>query len=118
MKAKINVEKSNIKEWLKTLADGARSEQNGKLSKRLYGLVAVPRRRRRSINLSKININTKEGDNVVVPGKVLSSGKIGHSVNISAIEFSADALNGLNEAKCKVVDIKKMLGRKGVRVII
>ena len=118
MKAKLNVEKSSVKEWLGTLSEGAMAEQNGKLSKRLYRLVAVPRRRRRSVNLSKIALNTKEGDNVVVPGKVLSSGKISHSVNIAAVEFSADAVKGLRAANCKVVGIREMLGKKGIRIVI
>lgn len=89
-----------------------------KLWKRVYRLVDVPTRKRSGVNLSKISDNTKDGDNVIVPGKVLSSGGISHKVNISAIEFSAPALVALKEANCKVVSIKDMVKSDRICLII
>ena len=115
---KINAEKSIVKEWLGTLNEAAKGKHYPKLWKRVYGLVAVPTRRRHSVNLSKLDRNTKTGDNVVVPGKVLSSGAIKHKINISAMEYSESALKSLREADCKILSIKEMLNSEKVRVII
>jgi large subunit ribosomal protein L18e len=115
---RINVEKQSVKDWLAALDGASRGSHYGKLWKRVYSLSAVPSRRRTSINLYKIDKNSKEGDNVVVPGKVLSTGPITHSFSISAIEFSAEALRMLKDANCKVVDIKDMVKADKVHVIV
>lgn len=115
---KINVEKSNIKEWLTELDNASKGEHYVALWKRVRGLVAVPARRRASVNLYKLEKHSKQGDNVIVPGKVLSTGSISHGVNIAAIEFSSSALARLKEANCKIVPLKEMLKAEKIRVII
>ena len=115
---KINVEKQSVKEWLQTLESASKGERYAKLWKRLHSLVAVPARSRTSMNLYKIDKYSAEGDNVVVPGKVLSTGPITHKFNICAIEFSAGALKALKEADCKVVDIKDMIKAEKVHVLV
>ena len=115
---KTNVEKSIIKEWLELLNEASRGKRYPKLWKRVYGLVSVPTRKRYSVNLSKLDRYTKEGDNVIVPGKILSSGKITHKLKISALEYSQPALKGLKEADCKIVPIKEMLNSDRIRVIV
>lgn len=50
-----------------------------------------PRRKRRCVNISRINRYTKSGDTVVVPGKVLGSGSLDHPVTVAAISFSKTA---------------------------
>lgn len=115
---KINVEKSNVKEWLAILSAASKGDHYQKLWKKVYRLVEVPSRRRHKVDLRKLETNTKDGDNVVVPGKVLSNGEMTHKINISAIEFSDNALKSLREADCKVMHIKEMVNSKNVRVII
>lgn len=115
---KINVEKWSVKEWLAALDGASRGSHYSSLWKRVYALAAVPSRRRTNINLYKIDRHSKEGDNVVVPGKVLSTGPITHSFKISAIEFSAEALRALKDANCKVVDIREMVKADRVHVIV
>lgn len=114
----INVEKSSVKEWISELSAASKKEHYPKLWKRVHELVAVPARRRVSVSLRKIERYTKEGDNVVVPGKVLSNGEIRHKVTIAAIEFSEPALRSLKGADCRVIGIKEMLSSKNVRVIV
>jgi len=46
------------------------------------------RKNRRKVNLWKINKYSKENDIVIIPGKVLGSGKIDHKVTICGFEFS------------------------------
>lgn len=89
---KINVEKAKVKEWLDGLSTASREKYYPELWKRVHRLTAVPARRRASVNLYKIDKYTKEGDLVVVPGKVLSIGEMKHKVTIAAIDFSAPAL--------------------------
>ena len=115
---KINVEKQNVKQWLDVLSEASKSDHYGKLWRRVHYLVAVPSRKRASVNLYKINKNSKDGDNIVVPGKVLSTGPIEHRVNISAIEFSETAMKSLKEANCKIVDIREMIKANRVHVIV
>jgi large subunit ribosomal protein L18e len=69
--------------------------------------VAVARRLNRSarqrvtMNLWKINKLTKDGDVVVVPGKVLGDGELDHRVSIAALGFSAEALRkAKGKAEC------------------
>jgi large subunit ribosomal protein L18e len=115
---KINVEKKSVKDWLSVLDGAAKGSHYGKLWKRVHSLVEVPSRRRPSVNLYKIDMYTDEGDNVVVPGKVLSTGQLTHKFNIAAIEFSGGALKTLKEANCKVIDIKEMVKADNVHVIV
>jgi large subunit ribosomal protein L18e len=56
------------------------------------------KRSRVAVNLSRINRFSEEGDVVVVPGKVLASGKLGHSVTIAAFDFSESAKNKIVQA--------------------
>jgi len=56
------------------------------------------KRSRVSVNLSKINRHTEEGDIVVIPGKVLASGKLNHAVTIAAYDFSESAKQKISKA--------------------
>jgi large subunit ribosomal protein L18e len=115
---KVNVERADVKEWIDLISASRAAGKSAKVWDRVYHLVNVPSRRRVSVNLYKINKFTNEGDNVAVPGKVLSVGSMDHKVNITAIEFSQEALTRLREAGCTIVDIREMLASKKVSVII
>jgi large subunit ribosomal protein L18e len=54
--------------------------------------LSKPTRRRRAVNISRINRYSKPGDVVVVPGKVLGAGNIDHPVTVAAFGFSKTAL--------------------------
>jgi len=68
-----------------------------------------PRRKRRVVNLSRINRYTKEGEVVVVPGKVLGSGTIDHKVTIAAIGFSKTALEKIKSAGGQALHILDLI---------
>ena len=55
-------------------------------------------RRRPEVNLSDIERNTSEGDTVVVPGKVLGSGRLSKKVNVAAFKASNNARNQIEES--------------------
>ena len=115
---KITPEKSNVTEWLRVLDEASKGQRYQALFKRVYKLTAVPSRRREPVSIYKINKYTKKGDTVVVPRKVLSTGKMDHEVNIAALEYSAGALAQLKAAGCKVLTIKELTEHSKVSIII
>ena len=62
-------------------------------------------RNRRLVNLSKLNRVTKEDDIVIVPGKVLGTGKLEHKITISAFQFSESAKDKLKKAGANIVSL-------------
>ena len=54
-------------------------------------------RKRPEVNLSDIERIAEEGDTVVVPGKVLGSGRITKEVNVAAFKASRSAKNKIKE---------------------
>ena len=75
-------------------------------------------RQRRVVNLSKINMHAKNGETVVVPGKVLASGELDHTVTIAAWKFSKQALDKIEKAKCKALELPELIkdGVKGKKI--
>ena len=55
-----------------------------------------PARKNKGVNVWKINKHSKEGDVVVVPGKVLSFGKLEHQVTVYALTYSVKAEDKIN----------------------
>jgi len=85
-------------------------------------LLERPARRRIVVNLYKINKYTKDGDVVVVPGKVLGVGKLDHRVTIAAVAFSKQALEKIIAANGRAIHILELVNENpkgsGVKVII
>ena len=71
--------------------------------------LAKPRRKRISVNLSRINRHTSEGDVVVVPGKVLGAGLLRHPVTVAAFAFTRSARQKILEAGGKCLDIRELV---------
>ena len=66
-------------------------------------------RSRAEVNVSQLDRHTDDGDTVVVPGKVLGSGKIGHSVSVAAFDFSSRSVGRIQEAGGKTLTINELL---------
>jgi large subunit ribosomal protein L18e len=62
-------------------------------------IVSGPARKAISLNLQDINEQSKDGDKVIVPGKVLSDGKIDKKISVVALSFSEKARSKLKESK-------------------
>ena len=84
-------------------------------------LISGSRRKYSSVNLKEIEKQTKVGDTVIIPGKVLGSGTISKKVRVCAINFSESAKEKLKENKGEIVtileEIKKNPKAEGVKVI-
>ena len=70
-----------------------------------------PRRLRAEVNISRINRYTKEGDTVIVPGKVLGAGKLTHPVYVAAFSFSKAAREKIIEAGGECMTIEELMER-------
>ncbi|MBD3209688.1 50S ribosomal protein L18e [Candidatus Woesearchaeota archaeon] len=66
-------------------------EQDVKLWKRIATELEKPTRQRRVVNVFKIQQHAKDGETVIVPGKVLGVGELKREVNVAALDFSEEA---------------------------
>jgi len=85
------------------------------------GILSSPRVKRINVNLDKINNETKEGEIIVVPGKVLSQGELNKKIKVVALSFSEKAKEKILNAKGEFVniieEIKKNPDAKGIKII-
>jgi large subunit ribosomal protein L18e len=83
--------------------------------------LAKPSRKRIAVNLSRINRYTVKSETVVVPGKVLASGIIDHSLTVAAFAASDKAKAKLAAAKAKYLSITELVEKNpegsNVRII-
>ena len=93
---------------------------NAMLWRRVADDLSKPTRQRRTVNLSRINRYTKPDETIIVPGKVLSSGDLNHSLTIAAWKFSEQAKRKIKGANAKAISIEEMMKEniKGKRVRI
>ncbi len=80
-----------------------------------------PARSYAAINLSKINRHTKSNDTVLVAGKVLAAGDIGHSVTVAALNFSSQARSKITAAGGKCMMIENLIAEhpkgSGIKIL-
>ena len=88
------------------------------------GIAAIltgPRRKRICINLEEISKNSKAGETIVIPGKVLSQGEIDKKIKVIALNFSEKAKEKLLSTKCDISyiidEIKSNPSAKGIKII-
>jgi large subunit ribosomal protein L18e len=79
------------------------------------------RSNRSEVNVSKLDNITKEGDIVIVPGKVLGSGIINHKIILSSFSISVTAMKKVIDCGGEVITINELVEQypdgKGVRII-
>lgn len=114
----MEIENTKISKWIELLSKSKANAKNKKLLDYLQFLASKPKRQRVSVNLYKLDKMSKANRSIVVPGKVLGTGDISKSINITAIDFSSGALQKLKSSNCKVVDLGEMISKGGARIII
>jgi large subunit ribosomal protein L18e len=84
-------------------------------------ILSGPTKKLSSVSLSKIESESKAGDTVVIPGKVLSQGELKKKLRICALSISENALEKLKESKSDfatiIEEIKKNQKAQGVKLI-
>ncbi|MDQ3807838.1 MAG: 50S ribosomal protein L18e [Thermoproteota archaeon] len=83
--------------------------------------LAGSRANRREINITRLAEITKADEVVVVPGKVLGTGSLGHRLTVCAFSTSETAARKIKESGGKVVTFVDLINEhpsgKGVRII-
>ncbi len=121
MKSKTKIEKQLEKktnpELIRTIIEAKKKKNWNEVAAILSG----PRNKKVGINLNRINDEVKEGDIIIIPGKVLSQGEITKKIKIVALNFSEKAKEKILKAKGEISDIfeeiKKNPDAKKVRII-
>ena len=87
IKMKSNKNTENLIKELKQLS----AKEKTNIWKSIAKNLEKSTRRKRIVNLSKINKYTKPKETVIVPGKVLGTGNLNHDVTVAAFQFSDSA---------------------------
>ncbi|MFC1686841.1 50S ribosomal protein L18e [Nanoarchaeota archaeon] len=95
--------------------------ENGvKLWRRLASDLRKPTRQRRIVNIYKIDKYAREGETVVVPGKVLNEGELKKKINVAAFSFSESAAEKINQV-AQTMSISELMEKnpegKKVRIL-
>ena len=121
MKTKTKIDeqlkRKNNPELVKTILDAKKKNKWVEVA----GILSSPKINRVNVNLNKINENAKEGEIVVVPGKVLAQGEIDKKIKVVAFSFSGKAKEKILKAKGEVStileEIKKNPDAKGIKIL-
>ena len=84
------------------------NEHKANIWKRIADDLEKPTRKRRIVNVYKINKFTKDNETVIVPGKVLAVGELDHNVTVAAFTFSGSASEKINKVG-KAIPINELL---------
>lgn len=84
-------------------------EKNIPLFKRLAKELSKATRSRRAVNISRINRFGKEGETLIVPGKVLGSGELDKKLKVVAWQFSEKAMEKLEASGSVTADIAEFI---------
>jgi len=68
-----------------------------------------PTRNRRAVNVYTIDKYAKDGETVIIPGKVLGTGDLTRKVTVAAFTFSKQAVDKINSAGGKALAIQELL---------
>jgi large subunit ribosomal protein L18e len=83
--------------------------------------LAGPRANRREINVRRLAEITKADEVIVVPGKVLGTGNLGHKLTVCAFSISETAAKKIIESGGKVMAFDDLINDypdgKGLRII-
>lgn len=94
------------------------TSENSKFWKRIAKELEKPTRNKREVNIKKINENIKEGEIVIVPGKILSAGELTHKITIASFSQTEAAKEKLKNNLTTIHDLlKKDPKGKNIRII-
>ena len=105
---------------IRLLKSSAR-EHDTSVWKALAKKLEVSSSRRYTVNLSRINRYTEEGETLTVPGKILGAGKLDHKISVAAFSFSEEAKRKIEAAGGECLTfaalIKKNPEGKDLRIV-
>jgi len=109
-------EKTNT-DIVETIKEAKKNKEWGKIAQ----IISASSKKYSTFNLKHIEKETKEGDTVVIPGKVLGSGNVTKKVRVCALNFSESARDKLKENKGEIItileEIKKNPKAEGIKIL-
>lgn len=88
---------------------------------KLAEMALSPTKTKRVLNLGQIDRHVSDNDIVVVPGKVLGTGKISHKITLCSFSISTNGAKKVIQSGGKIVDFASLIKSnptgKGVRII-
>lgn len=121
MKSKTKIEKQTLKKRNPEIVETIRAARKKEKWLKIAGILSGPRRKMPNLNLTEIDKDSKEGDTIIVPGKVLSQGEINKKIKVVALGFSEKAREKLMKSKSDpttiLEEIKKNPDAKGVKML-
>jgi len=96
-------------------------ENNAPIWREIAKRMQSPKRNYATVNVSRINRHTADGETIVVHGKVLGAGEIDHPVAVGAFDFSDGARSKITDAGGECLTIEELVERaptgSNVRII-
>lgn len=121
VKSKTKIEKQSQRKRNPEIVKTIRAAKKKDKWIEIAGILSGPRRKMPSLNLTEIDKDSKEGDIVVIPGKVLSQGEINKKIKVVALAFSEKAREKLMKSKSDhtsiLEEIKKNPEAKGIKIL-
>lgn len=121
MKSRTRIEKKAKRKTSLVLVETIRQSKKLDDWNEISDLIASPKRKYIIFNLSEINDFAKDGENIVIPGKVLSQGEINKKIRVVALKFSERAMEKLLRSKISFSyigdEIKKNPNAKDLKIL-
>jgi len=116
---KIRTTNPELIKLIRTLRKKSR-ENKARIWRDIADRLSRSRQRRTTVNVSRLNRHTEDGETIAVPGKVLGSGKIDHPIMVAAFNFSKLAESKILAAKGKCLTIQELVEKnpKGINLRI
>jgi len=121
MKSKTKIQKQLVKKRNPELVETVILAKKNPKWIEIAALLSGPTKERIQVNLDKIEKNSKAGEIIVIPGKILSVGEISKKLKIVALNFSERAKEKLLKSNCEIIllkdEIKNNKDAKGVKIL-
>jgi len=85
------------------------NENKTNIWRRVADDLLMPTRKSRLVNLFKLEMYAKDGETVLVAGKVLGTGDLNRKLNVAAFSFSKSAVEKIKNAKGNIMTIQELL---------
>lgn len=96
-------------------------ENNAPIWRDIAKRLEKPGRNYAEVNLGTINRHADENEVVLVPGKVLGAGMLGHPVTVAALKFSVTAKEKIADVGGRCLTIEQMIDENpsgsGIRIL-
>lgn len=121
IKSKTRIEKQKRKKRNLELVETITLAKKNSFWIEIASILSGSTKKRLNINVGEINKKVKEGEKVIVVGKVLSMGEIDKKISVIALGFSEKAKEKIIGAKGKISfildEIKQNPEMKGVKIL-